>query len=113
ASGHAQIGSRQAAKSGAPVRRPERNARAARESFRLAGADLRTGRARPRLVAHGTGPLRGRIPPGRPGDQYLRLPFHAGRLDARIGRARLGCTVVSTGTGQTEMQAATLADLRA
>ena len=39
------------------------------------------------LVAHRARAVRGRLPRGRPGRQHLRLPLHAGRLDARIGRA--------------------------
>ena len=57
------------------------------EAVRLAGADLRSGRARRELVAHRTRPFCRGLPRRRPGDQHLRLPLHACRLDARVGRA--------------------------
>ncbi len=79
-----------------PVRRPRRHrlgrgaqARAARATrVLLAGADLRTGRARRRLLAHGTGPVRRRVSRRRPRPQRVQLPLHAGRRDDGFGRAR-------------------------
>src|SRR3989442_4275447 len=52
----------------------------------------------------------------RPGDRAINsLAFHCAPAGSMLesGALALGCTVVPTGTGQTEMQAATLADLQA
>ena len=72
-----------------PLRRAERHAgREARQDLHLARADLRPGRPRPELVAHGARPVRRRLPRRRPRSQHLRLPLHARGLDARVGRRR-------------------------
>src|SRR6266702_2058413 len=92
AADHTQVGPPCVAKSRASIRRAERDSRpAARQDFRLAGG-FRSGDGVWNAYAH---------------------PFPPAGSRLESGALALGCVVVPSGTGQTEMQVAAIADLGA